>query len=301
MLGGRLSLPDRLRRLRSERKYAEGIEHYNDQVKAGTTDAKTHLWGGQILKDCGRLIEARCAFESALDLDPDGSTLGTARFARAGILQRLAEPQAAIESFTEWLAEIDRYPELELPLFGLALYNRGLAYRCARLYEDSLRDYTEACAVFRRNNQKNYLPLALHNRAWVACLLGDEADAQEALDEARPLCMDTESCWQQLLGEAFLLSITSGSASMVMENQQHALALCHQIIEHGDVDGPSITARSQANWLSGRLSLRRRDWETADRFVHQALLLGAGSRADTRCLYDAADLFRELCLSRSTR
>lgn len=290
---------DKLRALRAEQRHDEALALYHHLIIQGEADAEIHLLGAQAAKDAGNLITARDALESALGSAPAGSTLGTARFLLATIFVRLGEHHSAIDLMTLWLDELPLYPELEGRLRGAALYNRGLAYRCSRRYADSLQDYTDACEAFREEGSQDYLRQALQNLAWVACLLGDRIEAEEALEEAQPLCASSDAHWQQRLGEAFLAALPNDPANL-KDHQQRAMELAREILaQQGEgPEGPSLEVRSQACWLAGRLGLRLGQIEAAEAFGRVALDYGTASRKSTRCLYDAADLLQEVYQAR---
>jgi hypothetical protein len=149
-----------------------------------------------------------------------------------------------------------------------------------------MKYYSLACEHLRRHNRREHLSLTLHNIAWVACLKADEAKAQEALDQALPMCDSQELHWHQQIGRAFLLAISRGG------DLHKVMKLCEEIIEHKGDDLP-MSVRSHAYWLAGRVAMELNLGESARVMAEQALWLAAAS-SDDRCLTDASRLLAEV-------
>lgn len=143
--------------------------------------------------------------------------------------------------------------------------------------------------------------MALQNLAWVSVLFGDALNARMTLAEASPLCSTPALHWHQRIGEAFLASIDfeapdHGSRTL---RQRRSLELAEVIYSHEGNDLPA-EVRSHAYWLAGRISLEMGEIESAFHFGQQAIQHAfATPVADARCLYDAADLLRQVYRVRS--
>lgn len=192
---------EHLRALKAERRYGEAFQLYGQLVANDEAEAEVHLIGGQAAKALGNFIRARGALETCLKLEPTGNVLGTARFVLGTTLLQLGDVHACIDLLTAFLESVDQYPALAPLLRGSAHYNRGLAYRLSKRLDQAWADYLSACEADRQEGLTEHLRQDLQNLAWVACLFGDRVTAQEALDEARPLCKHDDARWQQKLGE----------------------------------------------------------------------------------------------------
>lgn len=293
---------EKLCSLYSDGHYEAAYTLYRELSVLENVDAEVFLLGGRAALAMGNHYAARAALDLAINAGPEGRTLGMVRFIHGAVLLYLGEIHPAIEQFSAFLQGIIDYPELA-PLFrGPALYNRALAYRQARKYNESLNDYWEACEEFRREHMREYLCQALHNRAWVACIFGDTADARAALEESLPLCDTDYLRWHQRIGEAFLAALSyhpsdpSGQAAA----QRQALEQCQTIYEHAGADLPA-DVRSHACWLAGRISQELGELDAAESLALQAVHHGAATRNENRCLHDASELLREIRHARLKR
>jgi tetratricopeptide (TPR) repeat protein len=284
-----------LRELRAAERYADAWRLYQQLVAMRETSAEACLIGGQAAKKLGHLWAAKDALESSLEREPDGAVLGMTRFVLGEVMRLLGKPHEAIQLLSAFLDGLPEYPQLAPIGLGPARYNRGMALRQAGRLEDSLYDYHAACEEFRRESMPSYLCMALQNLAWVASLLGDAVQTRHALEEARPLCATPYLRWHQRLGDAFLTAINSNPLDPESQHrcQQHAVELCQVIYEHEGSDVP-LLVRSQAYWLAGTISLDRGEIDQALHFGQRAIECAYTTEvADSRSLYDAADLLRE--------
>lgn len=75
--------------------------------------------------------------------------------------------------------------------------------------------------------------------------------------------------------------------------QHRALELCQVIYQHEGNEVPS-DVRSQAYWLAGTISLDLGGIDAALHLGEQAMQYAFETSADKRCLYDAAELLRQV-------
>jgi hypothetical protein len=291
---------ERLRALKAEGQYQDAFNLYLQLVTMREASAEACLIGGQSARKLGNLWAARDALESCLERGPDGETLGMAQFLLGVVMRQLGKPHEAILRLTAFLDGLPEYPQLAAIGLGPALYDRGIAFQYADRLEESLYAFSQACDEFRREGMSVYLCMALQNRAWVAGLFGDALQVRLALQEARPLCNTPVLQWHQRLGEAFLASIDYDhlNAESRRTCQRQALELCAVIYNHQDSDVP-VEARSQSYWLAGTISLDIGEIEDAHRLGQEAMHYAFAAPVGSRCLYDAADLLRQVHTVRS--
>lgn len=266
-------------------QYQEAWWAYKALTARGEASGEVCLWAAKAARAMGRPHSALHALEQGMAVAA-GDHLGRLRFAHAVVLMQAGRLEAAEASFSEWLADLPQYPALEQVYLGLVYYHLGLLCRQQERFPESMQHYAAACKYLRRDHQREYLSGALHNLAWVACLVGDEATALDALDEALPLCVTPELHWHQQIGRAFWLAVSRrGDLRM-------AMTLCEEVVSHQGDDLP-LAVRSHAYWLAGRVALELDLADTARVMAEQALLTAVGVDTD-RCLTDAYRLMAEV-------
>lgn len=289
---------ERLRSLKAAGQHQDAYNLYLQLVAMQETSAEACLIGGQAAKKLGNLWAAKDALESCLEREPEGAVLGMARFVLGEVMRQLGKPHEAIQYLTAFIDGLPDYPELNAVGLGPAQFNRGTAFWQANRLDESLNDFTLACAEFRREGLAVYLCMALHNLAWVAALFEDAVQVRQAIQEARPLCTTLAQQWHQRLGEAFLASIAFDPLDAESRRvcQRRALELCQVICQHEGDDVPA-EVRSQACWLAGKINLALEEINAAHHFGLQAIQHALSTPvADARSLYDAADLLRQIHL-----
>lgn len=286
---------ERMRSLYADGRHREAFQLYCQMVLVGETDAEQCLIGGLAAEKLGNLWAAKDALESCLEREPGAAILGKARFVLGLVMRKLGKEYEASQLLTTFLDGLSEYPELRPVAYGQALYNRGIAYQYLCRLEDSLYDFSAACTEFRSEGLSRLLCMALHNLAWVGALFYDSIQASRALEEARPLCDTPNLKWHQRLGEAFLVAIERDPFDKTSERvyQRRALELCEVIHNHQGDDLPSLI-RSQAYWLAGKISLDLGEIDDAYRLGQEAIHSAFEAPAGSRCLYDAADLLRQV-------
>lgn len=261
---------------------------YQRLTSAGEACVEAHLIGSMAARERGDLQGARWAIEKALEAGPTGMLLVRVWFQRGVLLREVGEAAAAVEQFESCLRHLGNYPVLRQVMEGPAWYNLGLALRQARRYDEAIAAYQRAVILFRSEMMTTHLCMALHNLAWVACLLGRMELAREALDESAPLCSEGALKWHQRIGEAFCM------AQGGLEHQRQAMELAQEIIDHtGDLPAD---VRSHACWLAGTVALQLGLCHAAEDLANQAVHYAVQAKGENRCLLDAADLLREIRL-----
>ena len=276
---------DRVEQLYKEGKYQEAWWAYTALTARGEVSADVHQWGAKAAHGLGHLHSALYALEQGLAV-AKGDEAGKVRFARAVFLIGVGRFESAITEFHRWIEDLPQYPSLEPVYLGLVYYHLGLVCRQLERYTESMEHYTSACKHLRRHNQREHLGVTLHNMAWVACLQGDEAKAENALDQALPLCDTKELHWHQQIGRAFLLAVSRGG------DLRKVMTLCEAIIEYKGDDLP-MSVRSHAYWLAGRVAMELNLGDSARVMAEQALWCAAAV-GDDRCLSDASRLIAEV-------
>lgn len=269
---------------RHEAAWAE----YLRLTATGGADAEAHLIGSMAARERGDLQGARWAVEKAVEAGPSGVLLVRVWFQRGVLLREVGEAAAAVAQFEACLQHLEQYPGLQQVMEGPAWYNLGLALRQARRHEEAIAAYQRAVGVFRSESMTTHLCMALHNLAWVACMLGRKELAREALDESARFCTGGAMQWHQRIGEAFYM------AQGGPERQLQAMQLAQEIIDHpGDLPAD---VRSHACWLAGTVALQLGLYHAAEDLANQAVHHAVRARGENRCLLDAADLLREVRL-----
>lgn len=287
---------ERLRSLKAAGQYQDAYNLYLQLVAMRQTSAEACLIGGQAAKKLGNLWAAKDALESCIEREPEGAVLGTARFVLGEVLRLVGKVHESMQYLTAFIDGLPHYPELQAIGLGPAHFNRGTAFWQAGRLEESLQDFSIACSEFRREGLSTYLCMGLHNLAWVGALFGDSVQAREALEEAKPLCTTPALKWHQRVGEAFLSAIAGDplDAESMRACKRRALELCEVVYNHQGDDLPA-EVRSQGYWLAGTISLELGDVEGGLHFGQQAMQWALATPIpDTRSLYDAADLLRQV-------
>lgn len=277
---------DSLRQLYESRRLVEAWQEYQNLLEAGTADPEVHLLGALTARRLPNPDprEARRALERAEAANPGGVTLGKVLLSLGTLLREIGDVSAAIHYLQQFIAGIAEYPELRSVCFGVAHYNLGLAFRCARRYSDALQVYEIAASEFRQNDFPDYLRQSLQNKAWLHCLVGDVQAAEAALAEAENLC-DTETArWQQRIGWAYLEAVTGERTS--------ALTRCESIIAAESTAPPEVV--SHAYWVAGQVALTLGQIEQAGLMADQAVSWSLKVTHDVRPMQDASALRREI-------
>ena len=276
---------DRLAELYNNGHYQEAWWAYKALAARGEGSWEIYMYGSLAAQAMGRLHAALQTKEEGIRRH-SGEGRGRLRFGHAILLLDMGRLDAAADEFQRWIADLSEYPSLEPDHLGLAYYHLGLICRQQERFAASIQQYATACEYLRRHNQRTYLVQVLQNLAWVACMVGDEATASAALDEALPLCDTPKTRWHQQIGQAYLLAVARyGDLRM-------AMTLCEEIIQHKGDDVPPAV-RSHAYWLAGRVALDLNLGETARAMAEQALV-NAVSLGDERCLSDAYRLLADV-------
>lgn len=248
----------------------------------GQADAEIHYLAGRVALQRNDLFDAKSVLLRALGSCPCGHLLGQIRLLLGEVERRIGEVDEAVAHLQSFLEDLGEYADLGALWEGAALYNLALAYRQAGRHDESRNAYRQAAVIFRRESLRQPLRRTLHNLAWVACIQGDEAEAQRALDEAEQLLDGEEARWRQRLGRSFLLA-TKGQYSTAMD-------LCGAIVRaEGRVP---LDVRSQACWIAGHQAMRNGRYDVALAMAEQALHYAAQSGTEVRVMQDAQELFR---------
>lgn len=273
-----------LRELYDARRLDEAWGEYVRLHSDGPLGAEGHLLGGLTARLLGDLRGARRALERGLDSAPSGRILGQLRMTLGATLREIGETTAPIEMLELFLAGMDQYPELRHVATGAGHYNLALAYRCARRFDDAKKAYEVAIREFSSENMRDYLRQTLQNLAWLCCMTGDIARADETLNEADGLCDTEQARWQQRISTAFLL-FASGEKT-------HALERCESIIK-ADESAPAAVI-SSACWIAGRAAVELGQLEQAQVMADQALTWALKAKEDARPMQDASALRVEI-------
>lgn len=279
-----------LRELYEARRLEEAWQEYQRMLEAGPAEAEAHLLGAltaRFLK-APDFREARRALERAEAAGPAGLILGRVRLSMGTLLREMGDTTAAIEYLESFIAGIADYPSLQPVCDGVAHYNLGLAYRCARRYDDALQAYETASNEFRRNDFPEYLRQALQNLAWLHCLMANVQAAEAALVEAEDLCKTDLARWHQRIGWAYLEAISGERTS--------ALNRCEAIIKAEAVAPAAVV--SHAFWVAGQVALTLGQVEQAGMMADQAVSWSLRVKDDIRPMQDANSLRREIYQTR---
>lgn len=283
-----MAAPESLRAAWEGGQHETAWAEYQRLTAAGEACAEAHLIGSMAARERGDLQAARWAIEKAVAAGPSGMLLVRVWFQRGVLLREVGEAAAAVEQFESCLRRLEEHPALRQVMEGPAWYNLGLALRQARRYEDAIAAYLMAVDLFRSEAMTTHLCMALHNLAWVACLMGRKELAREALGESAPFCSEGALKWHQRIGEAFYM------AQGGPERQRRAMELAQEIIDDpGDVPAD---VRSHACWLAGTVALELGLWGAAEDLANQAVHHAVRAKGENRCLLDAAELLREVRL-----
>lgn len=275
-----------LRELYESRRLSEAWREYERLQAEGNVDAEAHILGALSARFLPEpnYREARLALERAEAANPTGITLGKLRLALGNLLREIGETSAAIEQYEAFIVGIGDYMTLAPVCYGVAHYNLGLAYRCARRYDEALRAYETGSAEFRRNDFPEYLRRCLQNMAWLHCLMGNVQQAEAALLEAEDLCKTDHARWHQRIGWAYLEAVSGERTS--------ALTRCEGIIK-AEAMAPADVV-SHAYWVAGQVALNLGQFEQADLMANQAVTWSLQVKDDVRPMQDANALRREI-------
>lgn len=267
-----------------EGRHADAWDLYRGLVAAGEAGADCHMWAARVAYALGDLFSARHAADRAVFAEPSGQLRAEVLLTRGVILQEIGEAIGAVGDLVACTEILGDYPALAAVMAGPAWNNLGLAYRQAGEFAAAVGAYTKALDIFRAEGLNGYLCVALHNRAWALCYLGDHNGARVDLQEAAPLCSDETLQLHQQLGQAFALSLGDDG------EQRQALQLCERLASEGS-DTPA-DVRSHALWVSGRVAMAWGLFDLAENLARQATDWGARAKGSNRCLNDAAALLR---------
>ncbi|HWI63051.1 MAG TPA: tetratricopeptide repeat protein [Symbiobacteriaceae bacterium] len=277
---------DSLRQLYESRRLEEAWQEYQRLLESGAADAEVHLLGALTARrmPVPDYREARRALERAEAANPAGVTLGKLWLSMGTLLREIGDTSAAIEYLEKFIHGIETYPDLRSVCYGAAHYNLGLAYRCARRYQDALNAYETAAAEFRQNDFPEYLRQCLQNMAWLQCIIGAVQAAEAALTEAEDLCKTDTARWHQRIGWAYLEVISGERTS--------ALTRCESIIAAEAVAPPEVV--SHAYWVAGQVALTLGQIDQAGLMADQAVSWSLKVKDDVRPMQDANALRREI-------
>ncbi|HYF90781.1 MAG TPA: tetratricopeptide repeat protein [Symbiobacteriaceae bacterium] len=277
---------DFLRQLYEARRLEDAWREYHRLLAEGPADAEVHLLGALTarLRPEPDYRQARRALELAEAAGPCGVSLGKVRLAMGNLLREIGDNSAAVEYYEAFIDGISEYEALRPVCYGVAHYNLGLTFRCARRYDDALRAYDTAAREFRQNDFPDYLRQCLQNAAWLCCLMGRVEPAEAALTEAENLCTTPAARWHQRIGWAYLQAVSGEHIG--------AVNLCEEIVKAEATAPPGVV--SHAFWVAGHVALALGDLGRAGQMADQAVAWSLKVKDDVRPMQDASALRREI-------
>jgi tetratricopeptide (TPR) repeat protein len=276
-----------LRDLYEARRLEEAWAAYERLDETRRASPVDHFYGGLTARMRRDVFRARLALHKGLQAQPKGDQLGQLRLTMGVVLREIGEYRGAIDQFESFIQGLDEYPDLAQVALGHCYYNLGLACRQAKELDRAMASYELAAGECRRTDQPQLLRAALQNLAWAASVAGDAVRALDALDEAEPLCQGEEAWAHQRVGRAFLESMAG--------EPRVALSLCEELLKS---EATPAEVRSQACWVAGRVSLAAGHLAAAESLARQAQDWAGHVRGDNRCLLDAAELYRQVMMTR---
>lgn len=235
------------------------------------------------------LFKAKRLAEQALAAKPEGELLARARLLAGVVYREIGDTAMALDTLSDLDREWERYPGTRPLLEGYTLYNLALVYHQRREYGKSVEFNRRAAVEFRQEGMTDHLRRSLQNAAWSLCALGLCGDAQQALDQAEPLCHDDDGLWHQRIGRAF--------AHFAASEHVTCIDLTTEIIR---LDQAPTDVLSHALWLLGRSKLALGSLDEAIRIADGAILYAVQTQ-DTRCLSNAQALRRSAIEAKQAR
>lgn len=248
-----------------------------------SVDIETHVRVARQHHGTGDLYAARAELEAAQSLKPAGRDLVHVLITRGIVNREIGDTTAAIDDLQQCIGLLPDYPDLAGVMLGPAWYNLGLALRQSKRLPESIDAYGVAISLFRADGMTDHLRMALQNRAWAYCIIGDTQAAGIDLAESAPFCSTACARSQQRIGEAFHLMLTGA--------HDEATRICTDLADDREAPGDVV---SHAFWLAGRMLLAAGAVDSAEVLAVQAVHRATQASGENRTLADASELLSQV-------
>lgn len=272
---------ERLQLAYQERRLEEAWSIYT--AAPVQASAEFHFWGAVTASTREQWYQAKAAIDLAASLPCDPEVEAKVQHQVGYVHRYTGDLFVALRAFDRCLRLLQDLPDLRPLLQGPCLYNKALTLEHLPGKGDAAETYRAAIAVFEAEGMTLYRRMALQNLAWVYCEQGKPEAAAAALDEAEPLCQDTDSRRRQRLVRAYVAHLE--------DDTKVSMALCKSLLTEEDVPAD---VRCLAACIASMAALNHQLIREAEGMLWMAQELMMQPPIDSRCRSMVSSVFQRL-------